>query len=47
MSLSVSDVARMIDHSLLHPTMTDETLRERAEFLARQKYFQAAYNSKR
>ena len=28
MSLSVSDVARMIDHSLLHPTMTDETLRD-------------------
>ncbi len=28
MSVSVGDIARMIDHSLLHPTMTDEVLRD-------------------
>ncbi len=28
MTFSVDDVARMIDHSLLHPTMTDAALRE-------------------
>jgi len=28
MSLPVGDIARMIDHSLLHPTMTDEALHD-------------------
>jgi len=31
MSPAVSDIARMIDHSLLHPTMTDEDLRKGCE----------------
>ncbi len=28
MSITVRDLAKMIDHSLLHPTMTDQILRE-------------------
>ena len=31
MSISVKDLAKMIDHSLLHPTMTDEIVKEGCE----------------
>jgi len=27
MELNISEIAKMIDHSLLHPTMTEEDLR--------------------
>jgi deoxyribose-phosphate aldolase len=33
----VSEIAKMIDHSLLHPTLTDEELREGCEFAKEQK----------
>ncbi len=31
MKTTVKDLAKMIDHSLLHPTMTDDILREGCE----------------
>ncbi|MBF9016338.1 MULTISPECIES: deoxyribose-phosphate aldolase [unclassified Oceanispirochaeta] len=31
MAISVKDLAKMIDHSLLHPTMTDDIIREGCE----------------
>lgn len=31
MAITVKDLAKMIDHSLLHPTMTDEIIREGCE----------------
>jgi len=31
MSVTVRDLAKMIDHSLLHPTMTDEILKRECE----------------
>ncbi|NIM90958.1 MAG: deoxyribose-phosphate aldolase [Candidatus Aminicenantes bacterium] len=33
----VSEIAKMIDHSLLHPTLTDEELREGCEFAKKHK----------
>jgi deoxyribose-phosphate aldolase len=35
MAISVHDLAKMIDHSLLHPTMTDEDLRSGCELAMR------------
>ncbi|MDA3959523.1 MAG: deoxyribose-phosphate aldolase [Planctomycetota bacterium] len=35
MTISVADLALMIDHSLLHPTMTDDDLRAGCELAAR------------
>lgn len=35
MSVTVRDLAKMIDHSLLHPTMTDEILRRECEVAAK------------
>ena len=31
MSITVKDLAKMIDHSLLHPTMTDEIIKKECE----------------
>ena len=31
MAITVKDLAKMIDHSLLHPTMTDEIIQEGCE----------------
>lgn len=35
MSITVKDLAKMIDHSLLHPTMTDAAIREGCELAMR------------
>jgi len=35
MSITVKDLAKMIDHSLLHPTMTDEILKKECEVAAK------------
>ena len=44
---AMSDVGRVEFGVAWSDFAPDETLRERAEMLAAQKYFQAAYNSKR
>lgn len=36
MSLKLADIAKLIDHSLLHPTMTDDELRAGCEFAKEQ-----------
>ena len=35
MSITVKDLAKMIDHSLLHPTMTDKDMKEGCELAAK------------